>query len=118
MVKWCHSGFGVYCGSAIWPHNEGGLENLARYIIRASLSDKGCALRLEKIHSVPQERMTYIAACDSSDGVAKVLYESKNGKMTQIIEALDWLAQLSTNTRSWIFSFPKNYRLDLQIIRF
>ncbi len=25
-----HSGFNVYCGNAIWPHNEDGLENLAR----------------------------------------------------------------------------------------
>ena len=25
-----HSGFNVYCGRAIWPHNEDGLENLAR----------------------------------------------------------------------------------------
>ena len=35
-------------------------ENLARYIIRASFS---------------QERMTYIAADDSSDGTAKVVYQ-------------------------------------------
>ena len=62
MLNWRHSGFNVYCGNAIWPHNEEGLENLARYIIRASFS---------------QERMTYIAADESPDGVAKVLYESK-----------------------------------------
>jgi hypothetical protein len=36
MMGWHHSGFNVYCGAAIWPHNEDGLENLARYIIRAS----------------------------------------------------------------------------------
>ncbi len=36
MMNWRHSGFGVYCGRAIWPRNEAGLENLARYIIRAS----------------------------------------------------------------------------------
>ena len=54
MMNWRHSGFNVYCGNAIWPHNEEGLENLARYIIRASFS---------------QERMTYIAAEDSSDRV-------------------------------------------------
>jgi hypothetical protein len=50
----------VYCGEAIWPHNEQGLENLARYIIRASFS---------------QERMTYIPAHQSSDGMAKVVYQ-------------------------------------------
>ena len=30
MMNWRHSGFNVYCGNAIWPHNEEGLENLAR----------------------------------------------------------------------------------------
>ena len=58
-----HSGFNVYCGKAIWPHNQEGLENLARYIIQASFS---------------QERMTYIAAKNSSDRVAKVIYQSKS----------------------------------------
>ncbi len=82
MMAWRHSGFGVYCGHAIWPQNEEGLENLARYIIRASFS---------------QERMTYIAACDSSDGVAKVIYGSKDGSTSKTFDALDWLAQLVTH---------------------
>jgi len=30
MMQWHHSGFNVYCGQATWPHNEQGLENLAR----------------------------------------------------------------------------------------
>ena len=25
MMNWHHSGFNVYCGKAIWPHNEEGL---------------------------------------------------------------------------------------------
>jgi len=33
MLSWHHSGFNVYCGDAIWPNNDKGLENLARYII-------------------------------------------------------------------------------------
>jgi ribosomal protein S27E len=82
MMNWRHSGFNVYCGNAIWPHNEDGLENLARYIIRASFS---------------QERMTYVAAQDSFDGIAKVIYESKDGKSSKKFEALDWLAQLTTH---------------------
>ena len=81
-MNWRHSGFNVYCGKAIWPHNQEGLENLARYIIRASFS---------------RERMTYIAADDSADGVAKVFYESKDGKATKTFDALDWLAQLTTH---------------------
>ncbi len=72
----------VHCGNAIWPLNEDGLENLARYIIRASFS---------------QERMTYVAAQDSLDGVAKVIYESKNGKTSKTFEALDWLVRLRRN---------------------
>jgi len=24
MMNWRHSGFNVYCGNAIWPHNEEG----------------------------------------------------------------------------------------------
>jgi hypothetical protein len=32
--------------------------------------------------------MTYVAAQDSLDGIAKVIYESKDGKT---FEALDWL---------------------------
>jgi hypothetical protein len=82
MMNWHHSGFNVYCGKAIWPHNEDGLENLARRIIRASFS---------------QERMTYIAANDSCDGVSKVIYQSKDGTSTKTFDALDWLAQLVTH---------------------
>ena len=59
MLNWHHSGFNVYCGKTIWPHNQEGLENLARYIIRASFS---------------QERMTYVAAQDTSDGIAKRVF--------------------------------------------
>ena len=54
MMSWHHSGFNVYCVQTLWPDNEEGLENLARYIIRASFS---------------QERMTYI------QDDAKVVYQ-------------------------------------------
>ena len=82
MINWRHSGFNVYCGSAIWPSNPEGLENLARYIIRASFS---------------QERMTYVAAEESADFIAKVVYESKDGKTSKTFQAVDWLAQLVTH---------------------
>jgi hypothetical protein len=61
MMNWHHSGFNVYCGDAIWPHNEEG------------------------------------SASDSSDGVAKVVYASKDGKTSKTFDALDWLAQLVTH---------------------
>ena len=41
--------------------------------------------------------MTYIAAQDSSDGLAKVIYQSKDSKTTKTFDALDWLAQLVTH---------------------
>lgn len=82
MLSWPHSGFNVYCGSAIWPHKEKGLENLARYIIRASCS---------------QERMTYTPPQKASGGRAKVVYASKDGGTSKTFDALDWLAQLVTH---------------------
>jgi hypothetical protein len=49
------------------------------------------------ICSFSQERMTYIAADESASGVAKVIYESKDGKTTNRFDALDWLAQLTSH---------------------
>ena len=52
------------------------MENLARYIIRASFS---------------QERMTYIP--DES----KVVYKSKDTKEEKIFDALEWLAAMCSH---------------------
>ena len=41
--------------------------------------------------------MTYIAASDSADGVATVIYQSKDGTSAKTFDALDWLAQLVTH---------------------
>jgi len=41
--------------------------------------------------------MTYIPAYESNDGIAKVLYESRDGKTSKTFVALDWLAQLVTH---------------------
>ncbi len=65
-MNWRHSGFNVYCGKAIWPHNEEGLENLARYIIRASFS---------------QERMTYIAVDESAAATRSLFIEGIFGTL-------------------------------------
>jgi hypothetical protein len=75
----------VYCGLAIWPHDEDALENLAHYIIRAAFS---------------QERMTYITEDQSPDGIAKVIYQSRDCKTSKTFDALDWLAQLTTHIPS------------------
>jgi len=48
------------------------MENLARYIIRASFS---------------QERMTYVPEAGS------VIYQSKDGRNTRVFDALEWSRQ-------------------------
>jgi hypothetical protein len=58
LATWKHSGFTVFCGSRIYTHEDTAMENLARYIIRASFS---------------QERMTYLR--DES----KVIYKKRRG---------------------------------------
>jgi hypothetical protein len=65
MDKWRHTGFNVFCGRRILPRQKRSMENLARYIIRASFS---------------QERMTYI------QGEAKVVYQSKDGREQKVSE--------------------------------
>ena len=82
LLAWRHSGFNIYCGPTIWPNNDQGLEDLARYIIRACFS---------------QKRMNYLPAKDSRDGQARVICQSKDGRSSKTFEALDWLAQLVTH---------------------
>ena len=36
MLSWRHSAFNVYCGPSIWPNNDQGLEDLARYFTTAA----------------------------------------------------------------------------------
>jgi hypothetical protein len=73
ILSWRHSGFNVHCGPRIRPCDEEAMENIARYIIRASFS---------------QERMTYLP--DES----QVLYRSKDGKNEKTFDALEWLAAM------------------------
>jgi hypothetical protein len=82
MMSWHHSGFHVHIGERIWPDDEQGLENLARYIVHACFS---------------QERMVYIPVDESADGAAKVIYTAKDGRTRKTFDALDWLAHLVTH---------------------
>ena len=41
--------------------------------------------------------MVYIPAEKTPDGIAKVVYTSKDGKSSQTFDALDWLARLVTH---------------------
>jgi hypothetical protein len=76
ILSWRHTGFNVHCGPRIQPRDEVAMENLARYVIRASIS---------------QERMTYIP------GESKVLYRSKDGKKENVFDALEWLAAMCSH---------------------
>lgn len=76
MTGWRHSGFNVYCGPRIQSGDDQAMENLARYIIRASFS---------------QERMTYLPE------ESKVIYQSKDGKDQRTFEALEWLAAMCSH---------------------
>jgi len=79
MLSWYNSGFNIYCGNAITPSDHNGLERLAQYIIRAPIS---------------QERMIYIPATEAADGVARVIYQAKDGGSSKTFLAIDWLAHL------------------------
>jgi len=111
MLSWHHSGFNVYCGSAIWPHDESALENLAHYVIRAAFSQDPPASPATRLRcDLPRQRtlhrfsvhrgrhwragrMSYITDDQSPDGVAKVTYQSKDGRTSKTSGALDWSRQ-------------------------
>ena len=56
VSSWRHSGFNVYCGERIYPGDTQSMENLARYIIRASFSQE----RLSYIVSLRQACVNWI----------------------------------------------------------
>jgi hypothetical protein len=66
LSGWRYSGFHVFCGKRILPKEETALENLARYIIRASFS---------------QERLQYL------DTEGTVIYGAKDGKDRKVFKA-------------------------------
>jgi hypothetical protein len=84
LSNWRHSGFRVFCGNRLGLEDEMGMENLARYIIRASFS---------------QERMQYLAE------PSKVVYRAKDGTEEKVFDgpvsstgqALEWLAAMCSH---------------------
>ena len=78
LKSWKHSGFQVFCGPRIHPRKKEAIENLARYIIRASFS---------------QERMTYLPEPVVSLKVereSRIIYRSKDKRQEKAFDALDW----------------------------
>jgi len=76
LSTWRHSGFHVFCGNRISPDDETAMENLVRYIIRASFS---------------QEKMQYL------DQEGKVVYTSKDSRTSKSFPALEWLAAMCSH---------------------
>ena len=76
ICSWRHSGFNVYCGDRIYPGDTKSMENISRYIIRASFST---------------ERLNYI----SED--SRVIYKSKSGNDTKEFEVLDFIASITSH---------------------
>jgi hypothetical protein len=76
ISSWHHSGFNVYCTDRIYPRCTQSMENLSRYIIRASFS---------------QERLSYISEA------SKVIYKSKNGNDTKEFDSLDFIASICSH---------------------
>ena len=68
--------FNVFFGPRILPRQEESMENLARYIVRASFS---------------RERMTYHRE------TGQVEYQSKDGKQNRMFDALEWLAAMCSH---------------------
>ena len=76
LDKWRHTGFNVFAGPRILPCHEKSMENLARYIIRASFS---------------QERMIYHREA------GQVEYRSKDGSQAKVFDAMEWLAAMCSH---------------------
>ncbi|MFC1744994.1 transposase [Candidatus Riflebacteria bacterium] len=74
--RWRHSGFHVFCGQPVTAADETSRENLARYIVRASLS---------------QARLTYLEKED------KVVYRAKDSSAEKEFSALEWLAVICSH---------------------
>src|SRR5664280_3385571 len=55
--SWKHSGFHVFCGNRISPSDDTAMENLARYIIRASFSQERMKFWIRKGRSSIRARI-------------------------------------------------------------
>jgi len=67
LSNWRHSGFQIFCDHRLFSQDETTMENLARYILRASFS---------------QGRMQYLAE------PPKVVYRAKDGTEEKVCDAI------------------------------
>ncbi|MBI4632450.1 MAG: transposase [Deltaproteobacteria bacterium] len=90
------SSFHVFCGNRIQPKEETAVENLARYIIRASFS---------------QERMKYL------DTEGTVLYTAKDGNDRKVFDAEEWLAAMCSHVPTWGEQMVRYYGWYSNVLR-
>ena len=76
ILSWHHSGFNVYCTERIYSRHTQSMENIARYIIRASFS---------------VDRLSYVSEA------SKVIYKSKSGSDTKEFDAVDFIASICSH---------------------
>ena len=88
MSTWQHSGFNVHCGSSVNFYDIGAIERLARYIVRAPIS---------------QERLEYYPPQDSANGAGRVIYAGKTTSKVETFSAIDFLARLVTHIPNCLF---------------
>ena len=82
MAAWQHSGFNIHCGFPVSFSDTDAIERLARYIIRAPIS---------------QERLKYIPDNKSENGIGKAVYEGKTTYRVETFSSVDFLARLTTH---------------------
>jgi len=70
MLSWRHSGFNVSIGDRIYPSDKTALGSSWQ---SGPLHYSGLLWAL-KLHFLPQERLVYVPAEDSAEGIAKVVY--------------------------------------------
>ena len=82
MSTWQHSGFNIHCGNPASFSDADAIERLARYIVRAPIS---------------QERLKYIPDNKSGKGTGKTIYEGKTTYRVETFSAVDFLARIATH---------------------
>jgi hypothetical protein len=82
MTTWQHSGFNIHCSSPVSYSDVNAIERLARYIVRAPIS---------------QERLKYIPDNKSDNGSGNAVYEGKTTYKIETFSAIDFLARLTTH---------------------
>ena len=72
------------------PDDEEGLERLAKYVVRAPISQERAGHSAPLYCSPMRPGWLYIPAAEASTGSAQVIYTGKNSRVDERFTALDW----------------------------